>query len=57
MRSATSNLGSQVSDTVIGSNVTIGHNTTVRSCSIADASLIGMDSTILEGVQVSALFV
>lgn len=39
---------------MIGSNVTIGHNCTLRSCSIADASLVGMDSTILEGVQVSA---
>ncbi|KAL3156422.1 hypothetical protein ABBQ38_000733 [Trebouxia sp. C0009 RCD-2024] len=54
VRSATSNLGSQVSDTMIGSNVTIGHNCTLRSCSIADASLVGMDSTILEGVQVES---
>ena len=54
VRSATSNLGSQITDTVVGNNVTVGHNTTLRSCSIADASLIGMDSTILEGVRVSA---
>lgn len=54
VRSATSNLGSQITDTVVGSDVTVGHNTTLRSCSIADASLIGMDSTILEGVRVSA---
>lgn len=56
VRSATSNLGNQILDTIIGSNVTIGHNTTLRSCSIADASLIGMDATILEGVKVSACF-
>lgn len=53
VRSATSNLGNQILDTKIGSNVTIGHNTTLRSCSIADASLVGMDATILEGVKVS----
>lgn len=54
VRSATSNLGNQILDTKIGNNVTIGHNTTLRSCSIADASLVGMDATILEGVKVSA---
>lgn len=53
VRSATSNLGNQILDTKIGNNVTIGHNTTLRSCSIADASLVGMDATILEGVKVS----
>lgn len=38
--------------TTIGNNVTVGHNATLRACTIADASLIGMDATILEGAQV-----
>ena len=36
----------------IGSNVTVGHNATLRACTIADASLIGMDATVLEGAEV-----
>lgn len=55
VRSATSNLGELVLHTNIGNNVTIGHNATLRSCSIADASLIGMDATVLEGVQVRTI--
>ena len=51
VRSATANLGTAILDTNIGNNVTIGHNATLRSCSIADASLIGMDATVLEGAQ------
>ena len=54
VRSATSNLGKLVLHTNIGNNVTIGHNATLRSCTIADASLIGMDATVLEGAQVCA---
>jgi NDP-sugar pyrophosphorylase family protein len=51
--SATSSISGSSADTIIGNNVTIGHNATLRACSIADASLIGMDATLLEGVQVS----
>ncbi len=51
--SATSGINGLSADTIIGNNVTIGHNATLRACSIADASLIGMDATILEGVQVT----
>ncbi len=51
--SATSSISGVTADTIIGSNVTIGHNATLRACSIADASLIGMDATLLEGVQVT----
>ena len=52
VRSATSSIGRTVADTTIGNNVTIGHNATLRACTVADASLIGMDATILEGAQV-----
>ena len=36
--------------TFIGSNVTIGHNCVIHDCKIEDNSLIGMSSTILDGV-------
>ena len=53
VRSSTSALGTPaVTGTTIGNNVTIGHNATLRACTIGDASLIGMDATILEGAQV-----
>jgi carbonic anhydrase/acetyltransferase-like protein (isoleucine patch superfamily) len=35
--------------TVIGSDVTIGHNVVVHACTIEDYCLIGMGSTILDG--------
>lgn len=53
--SATSGISGVPADTIIGNNVTIGHNATLRACSIADASLIGMDATLLEGVQVTLI--
>ena len=54
VRSSASALGTPaVTGTTIGNNVTIGHNATLRACTIADASLIGMDATILEGAQVN----
>lgn len=38
--------------TVIGSDVTIGHNVTVHACTIHDGALIGMGSTLLDGCEV-----
>ena len=35
--------------TLIGSNVTIGHNATIHACTINDYSLIGMGAIILDG--------
>ncbi len=35
--------------TTIGSNVTVGHRVTLHGCTIEDACLIGMSSTILDG--------
>ena len=34
--------------TVIGNDVTIGHNATVHACTIRDGALIGMGSTLLD---------
>ena len=39
--------------TVIGDNVTIGHNATIHACTIDDFSLIGMGSTILDNTKVN----
>lgn len=38
--------------TVIGNNVTIGHNATVHACTIHDGALIGMGSTLLDQCEV-----
>mgnify|MGYP000435336864 CR=1 FL=1 len=38
--------------TVIGNDVTIGHNATVHACTINDGALIGMGATLLDGCEV-----
>ena len=38
--------------TIIGSDVTIGHNVTVHACTIKDGALIGMGATLLDGCEV-----
>ena len=38
--------------TIVGENVTIGHNCVVHGCSVGDNSIIGMGSTILNGVVI-----
>ena len=45
-------LASSPRDTVIGSNVTIGHQACIHGCTIEDEALIGMGATILEGCTV-----
>ncbi len=40
------------SPTLIGNNVTVGHCVTLHGCSIEDACLIGMSSTILDGAVI-----
>ena len=37
---------------IIGENVTVGHNAVVHGCEIGDCSLIGMNSTILDGAKI-----
>ncbi len=41
--------------TVIGNNVTIGHNATIHACDIKDHTLIGMGSTILDGAIINEM--
>lgn len=38
--------------TIIGSNVTIGHKVMIHACTIEDYCLIGMSSTVMDGVVV-----
>lgn len=38
--------------TIIGSNVTVGHKVMLHACTIEDYCLIGMSSTIMDGVVV-----
>jgi carbonic anhydrase/acetyltransferase-like protein (isoleucine patch superfamily) len=39
--------------TIIGNDVTIGHNATLHACTIADKVLVGMNATILDGATIS----
>ncbi len=38
--------------TVIGDDVTIGHNVTVHACTIHNGALIGMGATLLDGCEI-----
>lgn len=38
--------------TVIGENVTIGHNCIIHGCTIKDSCLIGMGATVLDGAVI-----
>ena len=38
--------------TVIGHDVTIGHNATVHACTIRDGALVGMGATLLDNCEV-----
>ncbi len=40
--------GKKGSPTILGNNVTIGHNATIHACKIGNYSLIGMGSVILD---------
>lgn len=39
-------------ETIIGNNVTVGHNALVHGCKIADNCLIGMAATVLNGAEI-----
>jgi len=38
----------EVSDLIIGSNVSVGHSVTLHGCTIGNSSLIGMGATVLD---------
>jgi len=39
---------------IIGNGVTVGHSVILHACTIADGSLIGMGSVLLDGVEVGS---
>lgn len=39
-------------DTIIGSNVTVGHGAIVHGCTIGDETLVGMGAIVLDGAKV-----
>lgn len=41
-----------VGDTVVGSDVTIGHGAIVHGCTIGDRTLIGMGSILIDGARI-----
>lgn len=40
--------------TVIGDDVTVGHNVTLHGCTVHDGSLVGIGATILDGAVIGA---
>mmetsp|Transcript_13330 Transcript_13330/g.42292 ORF Transcript_13330/g.42292 Transcript_13330/m.42292 type:complete len:257 (-) Transcript_13330:110-880(-) len=49
---AKTNMSGVVAPTIIGSKVTVGHNTVLHACTVADESFVGMGATLLDGVVV-----
>lgn len=49
---SSTSLGVAPQDTIIGSNVTIGHQASIHGCKIGDEALIGMGATLLDGSRV-----
>lgn len=49
---AKTNVSGNVAPTVIGSNVTIGHNAVLHACTVEDGSFVGMGATLLDGAVV-----
>eukprot|EP00850_Spirogloea_muscicola_P003833 SM000016S01821 [mRNA] locus=s16:68410:70198:- [translate_table: standard] len=49
---AKTNVSGNVAPTVIGSDVTVGHNAVLHACTVEDESFVGMGATLLDGVVV-----
>jgi len=49
---SSTSVGASHQDTIIGSDVTIGHQVSIHGSTIGDEALIGMGATILEGSKV-----
>ena len=44
----------ETAPTIIGSNVTIGHQATIHGCTLQDESFIGMGACVIDGVVVES---
>lgn len=49
IRTAPAYLAGHAADTVIGREVTIGHQASLHGCTVGDRALVGMGATLLEG--------
>lgn len=49
---AKTNISGNVAPTIIGKNVTVGHNSVLHACTVEDESFVGMGATLLDGVVV-----
>lgn len=54
IRTAPAYLAGHAADTVIGREVTIGHQASLHGCTVGDRALVGMGATLLEGSVVRA---
>lgn len=43
-----------VSETIIGEDVTVGHHAILHGCTVGDGSLIGMGAVLLDNVEIGA---
>ncbi len=55
IRTAPAYLAGHAADTVIGREVTIGHQASLHGCTVGDRALVGMGATLLEGSVVRTL--
>jgi len=44
----------ELSATMIGADVTIGHNCTIHACTLHDRAFVGMGSTVLDGAVIES---
>ena len=47
-------MSSEVSNTVIGQDVTVGHNVVIHGAQIGDGALIGMGAILLDNCEIGA---
>lgn len=49
---AKTNISGNVGPTIIGKNVTVGHNAVLHACTVEDEAFVGMGATVLDGAVV-----
>eukprot|EP00899_Mesostigma_viride_P025173 jgi/Mesvir1/5840/Mv25001-RA.1 len=51
---AKNSLGGQILPTIVGNNVTVGHNAVLHACTLEDNCFVGMGATIMDGAHVAS---